>query len=134
MTDLHCDYCGQPASLVSGDVIYPHRRDLAHKQFWHCADCRAWVGCHQGTTNSLGRLANAELRKAKGEAHSFFDPLWRQKIKRQGVKKREARSKAYAWLSEQMGIPPEQTHIGMFDVEQCRRVVELCKPYYRSER
>ncbi len=35
------------------------------------------VGCHPGTKNSLGRLANAELRKWKSIAHRVFDPLWR---------------------------------------------------------
>lgn len=38
-----------------------------------------------------------------------------------------ARNAGYAWLSQQMGLPPEQTHIGMFDVDQCKRVVEICK-------
>lgn len=32
------------------------------------------------------------------------------------------------WLSIQLGVPHEVCHIGMFDVKNCKRVVELCKP------
>ena len=28
---ITCPYCQQPAALVAGDVIYPHRPDLAGK-------------------------------------------------------------------------------------------------------
>lgn len=38
------------------------------------------------------------------------------------------RNKSYLWLSNQLNIPHEVCHIGMFDVEDCKRVVELCKP------
>ena len=41
---------------------------------------------------------------------------------------------AYKWLSEQLGMPRKDTHIGMFDVDQCKRVVEICKPYLRGAR
>ena len=116
---IRCDYCQQPAELVTGADIYPHRHDLSSKAIWRCAPCGAWVGCHYGTTQPLGRLANAELRKAKMAAHAAFDPLWKSRRMRRG--------EAYRWLSKELGIPFEQTHIGMFDVETCRRVVEACQ-------
>lgn len=31
----------------------------------------------------------------------------------------------------QIGITREQCHVGMFDVEQCKQVVEICAPYTR---
>ena len=37
------------------------------------------------------------------------------------------RHQAYKWLSDQLGIPPEYTHIGMFKKETCQKVVKLCK-------
>lgn len=118
MTAVLCAYCQQPAQLVSGETIYPHRRDLYARRFWHCAPCGAWVGCHPGTTKPLGRLADAELRQAKQVAHAAFDPLWRNtSIKR---------SHAYGWLATQLGIDRKRCHIGYFDVETCRRVVEIC--------
>ena len=121
-----CDYCGQAANLVTGEVIYPHRRDLYHLKFWHCDNGHpsAYVGCHkpgngQGDGDKpLGRLADKVLRKAKGNAHQSFDWLWQD-----GIMKR---NDAYAWLAEQLGINQEDCNIGLMDVATCNRVVDLC--------
>ena len=117
---VSCPYCGASAELVGGLALYPHRADLAHKLFYRCWPCDAHCGCHLNSAKPLGRLANAELRRAKQMAHAVFDPLWRG---RAGF----ARSLAYAGLARELGIPGEACHIGMFDVEQCRRVVEACR-------
>lgn len=114
----HCQHCGCEASLVKGDVIYPHRPDLAHKSFYLC-QCGAYVGTHPGTDNPLGRPSNAELRQAKSAAHAVFDQLWKS-----GEMGRRA---AYRWLGEQLGIPFHQVHIGWFDLETCQRVVVVCQ-------
>lgn len=114
-----CPYCDRRADFVTGNAIYPHRPDLFGKHFWVCSPCGAYVGCHPGTTNALGRLADAELRAWKQKAHAAFDPLWK------GGKQK--RHDAYGWLAEQLGIARQNTHIGMFDVDQCRRVVDVCK-------
>lgn len=115
--NVTCPYCNQPAQLVGGNGLYPNRPDLAHKRFWLCAKDAAWVGCHPGTERPLGQLANYELRQAKMEAHVVFDPLWKLGY----MKRRDA----YSWLASQLGI--ETAHIGEFDVETCRRVVEICR-------
>lgn len=39
----------------------------------------------------------------------------------------KTRRNAYKWLSSALGIPAEQTHIGMFDVAMCEKVVEAVK-------
>ncbi len=114
-----CPYCGWRASLVTGERVYPHRRDLHMLKFWLCSKCDAWVGCHPRTDIPLGRLANKELRVLKMAAHRTFDPLW----KCGSMTRRDA----YAWLSRAMNLPPRETHIGMFDEEQCREVVRLCR-------
>jgi len=121
MKIVNCDYCGNQAKLVTGKVIYPHRPDLFKKQFYFCDECDAFVGCHEGTPNPLGRLANAELRKAKMSAHAAFDPLW----KRYGKK----RGSCYVWLAEQLDIPISSCHIGMFDVDTCKKVAIICNRY-----
>lgn len=113
-----CDYCGNPAELVTGEAIYPHRRDLHAKHFYRCEPCGAYVGCHSGTTKALGRLANAELRAAKMAAHAAFDPKWRA-----GNMKRK---QAYAWLADKLGMEINKCHIGMFDVALCTRVAQVC--------
>ena len=112
-----CDMCNHKAKLVSGERIYPHRPDLYEKNFWLCDNCGAYVGCHAGTQKALGRLANAELRYWKRKVHNLFDPLWKS-----GTKKR---SEAYKWLADQLAIPVEECHIGMFDVEKCKQAVKI---------
>lgn len=114
-----CPYCSAPASLQSGAAIYPHRPDLARKRFWVCIACRAWVGCHPGTSRPLGRLANESLRRAKMAAHAVFDPLWKSGAMR--------RNQAYAWLAGELGIAVESCHIGMFDEAGCQRVIGICR-------
>lgn len=116
-----CDYGCGPAVQVGGDVIYPHRPDLRSKLFWRCPVCEAYVGCHPDG-RPLGGLANAELREARMEAHAVFDPFW----KRKGI----GRSRAYRGLAKRLGIDVKACHIGMFDVETCRRVIEVVKAHH----
>jgi hypothetical protein len=111
-----CQYCGKPGELVTGREVYPHRADLAAKPFWACLPCGAWVGCHPGTTKRLGRLANAELRRLRSQAHAAFDPLWKN-----GGRRRDE----YRWLAEQMGIAAKDCHMGWFDERQCEQVVAI---------
>lgn len=127
-----CPYCDKPATLVTGLSVYPHRPDLGGLWFWLCRPCDAYVGCHRkGTwlgrggqtsdgTLPLGRLANATLRRLKSEAHQAFDPLWRG----HGM----TRAAAYKWLAHKIGMHKDKCHIGMMDEEQCKRVIEACKP------
>jgi len=44
----------------------------------------------------MGRLANAQLRSARRDAHASFDSLWRDGAM--------SRSQAYAWLAAALGI------------------------------
>lgn len=123
---VSCDYCGKNAPLVTGRQVYPHRPDLYAKKFYKCTPCDAMVGVHPGTIKPLGRLANAELRKAKMAAHAAFDPLWKNGDRKRGS--------CYAWLADQLGIRHQDCHIGMFDVDMCKRVVEACSNYTGSEK
>lgn len=118
-----CPYCLDEAKLVDAAAIYGHARYGG--MYWHCAPCKAWVGTHRGSPKHapLGRLANAQLRDAKMAAHSAFDHLWQHGGMR--------RADAYAWLAEQMGIPRGRCHIGWMDVDDCGRVVELCRAELR---
>ena len=111
---LSCPYCGRPTMLVDDAEIYG--RSYGTKSYM-CKPCRAWVGCHKGTTKALGRIANKELRQLKHQAHGSFDPIWQ--------KGHVSRSEAYEILSIALGLPIWQTHIGMFDETMCRRVIEV---------
>ena len=123
-----CPYCGNDAELTTGYKAYPHRLDLADLKVWACFPCDAWVGTHKNspTHAPLGRLANAELRRAKMAAHAAFDPWWKSG--------RMTRREAYKKLAELMGIDPKDAHIGMFDVEQCKTVVLLSTPQILFQR
>lgn len=92
---MKCDYCGKPANLVDGSVIYPHRPDLKSKWFHLCRPCNAYCGCYPAGDGKrpLGRLADAELRAAKQRAHAAIDP--------------------------------KKAHVGMFNVTQCNEAVRL---------
>ena len=92
-----CDYCGTPADFVDSSVVY------------------------HGHSFGMIYLANSELRNWKKAAHAAFDPLWKY------GPYRGRRNEAYRWLSEKMGTPIEFTHIGMFDVDQCRKVVRIMR-------
>jgi hypothetical protein len=122
-----CLYCGTPAKLIDSAQIYGGR---SFGPAWACGrypTCDAYVGCHRGTERPLGRLANAELRRAKQAAHAVFDPLWQAKMRLSRISKKTARNAAYQWLARELGIPESDCHIGMFDVDACRRVVEICE-------
>jgi zinc-finger-containing domain len=122
-----CPYCNGPSELLTNSAPLYNGHNFG--PVYLCAPCYAWVGCHPGTVNPVGRLANKELRKAKQAAHAAFDPLWKAKIERDGIPHGEARARGYRWLAQQLGVAGKDCHIGMFDVEQCRRVVDVCEPY-----
>jgi hypothetical protein len=123
----NCPYCKDKSVYVDSSEVYPR----SYGMIYLCRPCHAWVGVHKGTNVALGRIANSELRNFKKQAHYYFDILWKRKINK-GLTKKIARTKAYMWLSRELKIPAKKTHIGMFDVDQCRRVVELCLPYFKT--
>ena len=115
MRKVYCDYCGRQAEYVDSKVVY----GKSYGMMYLCRNCMAYVGVHKGTDKPLGRLANAELRYWKKRAHAVFDPLW------QRGRFRGHRNAAYGWLAQKMGLPVEQTQIGMFDVAQCRKAIHI---------
>ena len=132
-----CPYCGSKAIFTSSTRVYGGR-DFG--MLYLCPSypaCDSYVGVHKGTDKPLGRMANKELRKWKNAAHAAFDPLWQAKLERRRAErgkypKGRARGSGYKWLAGQLGIPIQECHIAMFDVEMCKRVVEVCRPYYRQ--
>ena len=90
-----------------------------------CIDCNAYVGCYRDTNKALGRVADSELRNLKHRAHLHFDKIWQENI---AVGRRDA----YRWLAQQLDIPVELTHIGMFDVDMCEKVIELSNDHLKE--
>ncbi len=55
-------------------------------------------------------------------AHAAFDKIWngRNKI---------SRHRAYTKLAYILKIPVGDCHIRMFDIEMCKRVIEICESW-----
>lgn len=114
-SEVICPRCGCPTMLLEASHVYGFGYQ---GRIWFCLICGAYVGCHPGSTKALGTPADKATRFARRLAHQAFDPLWRSR--------RMSRSGAYQWLADQMGLPPEKTHIGMFDQAQCGQVIRIC--------
>lgn len=110
-----CPYCKGPTEFVNSSVIY----GKSYGMIYICAKCDAYCGVHKGTTNSLGRLANADLRFWKQEAHKYFDMIWRSENMN--------RKELYKLLAEHLQIPEQYCHIGMFSTKTCKEVVQWSK-------
>lgn len=118
LTGKICPYCGKETELIDSAEVY---HGVSYGWMYICRPCDAYVGCYKGTTKALGRLANTELRKYKHEAHEAFDKIWKNHFM--------DRYHAYAWLSKQLGTERDLTHIGMFDVEMCKKVIQVSTDY-----
>ena len=112
-----CPYCAGKAVFLPSSATLYRGRDWG--PVWACLPCEAWVGCHPGTAMPLGRLADRELRQAKSDVHREFDPIW----KRGYAPRREA----YAQMAVMLGVPVWECHVGMFDLDLCRRAVAACQ-------
>ncbi len=119
-----CPYCKSATEFLQNSKAIYHGRNFG--PVYLCRPCQAWVGCHPRSWLPLGRLANAELRKWKQKAHKAFDPLWQQQAARKQWPKGRARRVAYSWLSEKLNLQKGECHIGLFDIDLCRQVVEVC--------
>lgn len=111
-----CPYCKSETKIVDQKKVYginySDRKIIACKNYPHCD---AYVGTHDDGT-ALGRLAKHKLRIKKKNTHDNFDRLWKLGY----IKRKEA----YKKLSEYLGLPREYTHIGMFNIETCNKVLD----------
>ena len=73
----------------------------------------------------MGSVANAELRRLRHLAHEWFDPIWQNKLKK-------SRYNAYSWLSLRLGMNKNYTHMGLFNEEDCKRVIEIANKYIKT--
>lgn len=129
-----CPYCGAPVKIVDSSILYNGR---SYGWAYVCnayPKCDAYVGCHPGTKRPLGRLANKELRLAKTAAHEAFDAVWKKNAEQRHLSPKEARIRGYAWLADALMMLRKDCHIGMMDLETCRRVVEICSKIAQSEK
>jgi hypothetical protein len=127
LTGLICPYCGCGSRMVIGDFIYTNvqyegkRPKFLGKLYYQClSNPDHFVGTYKDNKRSLGRIADADLRKWKQLGHRTFDPLWKE----MGIF--ATYKEAYLWLAGKMGISLEHTHFGMFTKEQCQIAIQYC--------
>ena len=89
---------------------------------WYCPAESCTVALWNGYTSTP---ADSKTRRARQRAHKAFDPLWKQ----HGW----PRGHLYRVLAVELGIEEGRCHIGMFDSEQCDRVVEFCRTFNQLE-
>lgn len=111
-----CPYCWGWSVCADSAEIYNGK---SYGWIWLCRPCRAYVGCHKGTKEALGRLADKQLREKKMAFHAAFDPLWRNG--------RFNRAWLYGWLAKEMGMSRDRCHGGMFSTEQCDKAIETLR-------
>lgn len=125
MKPQRCPFCHSRVSLIDSAKVF----GCSYGFIYLCDSypkCDARVGCHPGTIISLGTLADKELRRWRSLAHRQFDPLWQSGVF-------SSRQSAYKWLSKAIKLPLERTHIAMFDIRQCQRVIALVESFARGQ-
>ena len=112
--NIRCPYCGSQAVFMDSELIYG--KNLG--KMYVCSNypkCDSYVGVHKGTNIPKGSMANGLLREYRKEVHGIVDPFWRNGIMDRG--------QFYAWMAEQLQIPAAEAHVGMFDVERCKKAI-----------
>jgi hypothetical protein len=123
----NCIECGSRAFLTTGGEIYPHRKDLKGGYYYKCPTCpNSYCGCHKGTKNPLGFPCGPETRKARTYVHRVLDPIW----KNSGAA--GARRQVYQALADHMGLKLTDTHVGLFDIGQCRKAYRFLLSFGKS--
>ena len=110
-----CRYCGGKVTLSTTAELYEKSND----PIFLCLNCNAYVSARRDTLLPMGKLANAVLRMKRRETHDVFDRFW----KTQGM----SRTQGYRWLAEELKMPEKYAHIAHFEMDNCERVIQLCR-------
>lgn len=118
-----CVHCGKKTYLTSF-FLRPHKKynkwsapSGNHRLVYVCPKCGRYVHVHKGTNTPMGIPGDRELRAWRTLTHYVFDQLWNKK---------GGRKKAYIWLAKKLKLDIDECHIGMFDEDMCKKVIEIC--------
>jgi zinc-finger-containing domain len=76
-------------------------------------------------------MKNPELQAWHVATHCAIDRLW--KTKADGNEK-DKRARVYFWLAQQLRINITDCHVGNFDIDRCKHVIELCNKRYEKSK
>lgn len=119
---MTCPYCGSNVLKAQGGVVNPHVPGLVAECYWVCSrypECDTYVGCHPGTDDPVGTIADLGLREWRRKAHAAFDPMW------QGGAMTLAG--AHSWMRVSLKVDKKTCSVGLLDVNQCKRLVQFCE-------
>ena len=116
---IYCCECKEKinANKVTGEVIYPHRKDLYSLVFYQCPTCKNYVGTHKNSKDNtpLGNIPAPEIREKRKEIHAILDPIWKNKK----IKRKEL----YKIISKKLGF---QYHTATTrTINECEKVINL---------
>lgn len=117
---IKCPYCGANGILRKASDIYGN--NALEECVYVCSnypDCNSYVGVHKGTLTPKGIMADGDLRNKRIKAHKIFDSIWKNNIM--------TRKEAYRWLSYELCLGFEQTHIAKFSNYMCDKTIEACE-------
>lgn len=120
---MKCPKCNNEAIWCENKEIYGKNYGKSY-MMWLCKPCDMYVGCHNNTKVPLGIMSDKETRKLKMEVKNMWIKKTMGDWNRTGHNKK---GKHYFKLSQQLGIPIEKTHFGLFDKETLLKVKELLK-------
>ena len=102
--------------LCPAHAVQLERRDTRFGYRYQCPCEGCTVASWSGSTSTP---ADDQTRMLRRHAHAAFDELWNRG--------HMSRNEAYRRLGEHLGTSKRETHIGMFDAEQCRKTIEFAR-------
>jgi hypothetical protein len=120
-----CPECCAPMRLRE-TTKYRDRKGAPAK-FFGCSRYPSCTATHAAHSDGrpMGKPGTPEVKAARVRAHDAFDAMW------QGGNM--ARNAAYRWMQRAMGLARDEAHIGMFDVVQCERLIQLVGEYWKGQ-
>ncbi|MGG1339904.1 zinc-finger-containing protein [Bacillus toyonensis] len=73
-----CPFCGSDVVFTSNKELYG--KEYGNRKSYLCRKYKASAGTQNGTTKSLGIMANREMKVLKNACHDLFEVIWKNKI------------------------------------------------------
>lgn len=114
-----CNLCNGKVELKNNSAVYRGRSYGDWPFVYLCLNCGSYVGLHPNTDLPLGYLANEQTRKYRKSSKTAFINFSKTR--------RFSRSESYSWLASRMNKEIKYCHFAMFDVSDCKLVLEIIK-------
>jgi len=74
---------------------------------------------------------NIQLLSYKNDAKHHYQKLYKKGI-RKGMKKQFAIQRSASWINKQFGRTIDWSTMNGLNIEDCKRIIELIKPYIKA--